>query len=302
MSYILDAIAKSENDRRLQEVPGAHTLVLPVDSAQRPRRVISYLVLGTLLLNAILLVIWTQSDESLFNWFQPSGIDAVERFTEQAFAPDNTSATNQTTPVDVATTVASSDATARPDNSASKLAAVNIFPGKLAADAGKSVLTSDSNTGVKNAIPAESRAIEIDPAGESDLTPPRLVAETSNGEDTARLQVGPETLADENHPAELANRAPDTRDDGQQLPREISRLSDLPVDVRRDFPSVSFSGHLYSSNPKSSYVFVDDGRPVIQGQQIVDEVFLHEITPTGVIVEFRGYLIDVAILRNWTPN
>ena len=67
-------------------------------------------------------------------------------------------------------------------------------------------------------------------------------------------------------------------------------------------PSVAFTGHLYSSNSKSSYVFMDDGRQLIEGQQIVDELILHEITPTGVIVEFRGYLIDIGVLQNWSLN
>jgi hypothetical protein len=47
---------------------------------------------------------------------------------------------------------------------------------------------------------------------------------------------------------------------------------------------------------------VNDGRSVFEGQQIVDELSLHKITPTGVIVEFRGYLIDVGVLQNWNLN
>jgi general secretion pathway protein B len=84
------------------------------------------------------------------------------------------------------------------------------------------------------------------------------------------------------------------------MQRKVSRISELPGTVRKDLPTIIFSGHLYSSNPDSSFVFVDEGRPVRKGQQIANELFLHEITPTGVIVEFRGYLIEVGVLQGWT--
>jgi hypothetical protein len=49
-------------------------------------------------------------------------------------------------------------------------------------------------------------------------------------------------------------------------------------------------------------VFVNEGRAVRKGQKIANELFLYAITPTGVIVEFRGYLIEVGVLQNWTLN
>ncbi len=70
--------------------------------------------------------------------------------------------------------------------------------------------------------------------------------------------------------------------------------------MRRDLPAVTFTGHLYSKNVNLSYVMVNGGRSVIAGQQIVDELFLHKVTPTGAIVDFRGFLIETGILQNWS--
>ncbi len=291
MSFILDAIAKSEHDRQQQEVPGAHTLALPVGSAQRPRRILSYLVIGTLLLNAMVLVIWMQPDRSPFNWFSLLRSDGIERSTQQAVISDNTPATNQATSVEVTTMAASSKKIVETDTTASNSTAGNIS---------SPTLPSESLAEPNGETLVETRDTGTDLKGKSELSPPRNLAGTKEGEDTAVLRIEPDTFPGKIGPGESANKAQATQSVGEVIARKVSRLSELPADVRRDLPSVAFTGHLYSSNPKSSRVFVDDGRPLIAGQQIVNELILHEITPTGVVVEFRGYLIDIGLLQNWS--
>jgi len=302
MSFILDAIAKSEHDRQQQEVPGARTLALPVGSAQRPRRILSYLAIGALLLNAIGLVIWMQPDRSPFNWNSLLNSDAIERSTQQVVISDNTPATNKATSVEVTTMAASSKTIVETNISASNATAGNISSPTLPAQARKTVLPSESLAESNGGTLVETSDTGADLEGKSELSPPRNLAETKGGEDTAGLRIKPDTLPGKIAPGDLAIKAPATQSVGEVIARRVSRLSELPADVRRDLPSVAFSGHLYSSNPKSSRVFVDDGRPLIEGQQIVYELILHEITPTGVVVEFRGYLIDIGVLQNWSLN
>jgi general secretion pathway protein B len=279
VSFILDAIAKSEHDRQQQEVPGAHSLALPVGSVRRPRRVLSYLVGMALILNAILLVIWMQSDRPLLEWFSLSGNDAIEQATEQASVSDNSSTTNTLTTVDISATAASSSSTMEIDNTVS---------------------ASDSPAEPGGKAFSDSRDTNADLEGESEITQHQDVAEAVSAGDTAWVRIEPGTLSSKTSPGvEPGNQAAGGQDDGEVTFRKVSRLSELPADVRRDLPSVNFTGHLYSSNPRSSYVFVNGGRPVTAGRQIADELYLHEITPTGVVVKFRGYLIDVGVLQNW---
>ena len=287
MSFILDAIAKSERDRQQQEVPDARALALPVGSDQRPRRVFSYLVLVALLLNVIVLVIWVQSDRSLPDWFSLSQSDAIVRSSDQVFTSENSSTANQIAPLNAVDTVASPKSAVEIENSASKLTTANTSSSKFSPLPVKKESTSKSLTGPKD---------------EAELAPPQKRFETTSAEDTPWVRVEPDTLTNNIHPGELANQSPGSPDADEVMPRKVSRLGELPADVRRDLPSVDFSGHLYSSNPKLSYVFVKDGRSVFEGQQIAGEVFLHKITPTGVILEFRGYLIDVGVLQNWNLN
>ena len=302
MSFILDAIAKSEHDRQQQEVPGARTLALPVGSAQRPRRILSYLAIGALLLIAIVLVIWMQPDRSPFNWISLLNGDAIEQSAQQVVISDNTPATNKATSVEVTTMAASSKKSVETDITASSATAGNITSPTLPAQTRKMVLPSESLAESNGGTLVETRDTGADLEGKSELSPPRNFTETKGGGDTAGLRIEPDTLPGNIGSGEPANKAPATQSAGEVIARRVSRLSELPADVRRDLPSVAFSGHLYSSNPKSSRVFVDDGRPLIAGQQIVDELILHEITPTGVVVEFRGYLIDIGVLQNWSLN
>jgi general secretion pathway protein B len=295
MSFILDAIAKSEHDRQRQEVPDARTLAVPTGSVQRPRRVSSYLVLVVLLLNVIVLAIFMRSDRSLHNWFSLIKGDATEQSTQQPLVSDNSSATNQIISVDAVDTVASSKSTVEIENSASKLNAASASSPKSVAQTAKTVSARKSLIETKSETIAEPRDTE----GEPESTPPRNVAETAGAGDAAWVRIEPDTLSNNIQPDEIANQSPGGQDAREVMSRTVSRLSELPTDVRRDLPSVDFSGHLYSSNPDLSYVFVNDGRPVLEGQQIADGLFLHKITPTGVIVEFRGYLIDVGVLQNW---
>jgi len=302
VSFILDAIAKSERDRQQQEIPDARTLALPVGNEPRPRNVLIYLVAVALLLNVIVLVIWMQSDRSLLNWFSLSQSDAIEQPGEQAVVSDISSTTTQIIPVDTVTTVASSKTSDEIENLASKLSAVKSSSPEFIAQTEKTVSTSKTLIEPKGETIAVARDTESVLENVSELTPSQHVAETTSLEETARVRIEPEPLSNEIHSGELANQSSEGRDVEVVKPRKVSRLSELPADVRRDFPSVNFSGHLYSSNSKLSYVFVNDGRSVFEGQQIVGELALHEITPTGVIVEFRGYLIDVGVLQNWNLN
>lgn len=207
MSFILDAIAKSEQERQQQDVPQAQILALPLGNEKKSRRLLPYFVVAGLILNAIVVAIWLQSSQP--DRQEVPVLDKVERIEtpmEQLIAPE---------PV----------------------------------------------TQIEQAV-AEPEIIVAIP------------------------EPTPDPVAEESEPAL----------------RDISRLSNLPSNVRRDLPTIVFSGHLYSSNPAASFVYVDNNRPVRKDQRIVGDVYLHEITPTGVVVEFQGYLIDVGVLQNWTLN
>ncbi len=280
MSFILDAIAKSEQERQEQEVPGAQVLAFPLGSPQQPRRLLPYLLVGALLLNVIVLAIWMQPEKNSFDWFSSKQIDTTSQRDE------NVIATGEVTSLDQTTSVAGVSSPAIPD----EVAAVDNrdLTKQLAAEQAGIILIDSSET-----------TTDLPNQPETARSEPKTVQ--ADDDTAAWVRVEPETLS---------NKARSTQPaEGQLVLQDsiiiqpfVSSIRELPSDVRRDLPTVVFSGHLYSSNPESSVVFVDGERPVMKGQRIVDEIYLHEITPTGVVVEFRGYLIDVGVLQNWTLN
>ena len=279
MSFILDAIAKSEQERQQQEVPGVRTLALPATGIRQPRRVLPYFVVAALLLNAAVLVIWMQSGQTLLNWFSPSVTENVDWSTQQAIVPDHAISTDSAGTVDASANATTPEVTASIDNTASM---------------------NESLVELKSATPTSPRETTLDLVSEPETVESEPTTTMTLGDPDGWERIEPDTLSNKALSGQEAEPVRNLL--GSGVKRKVSRLSELPSAVRNDLPTVVFSGHLYSSNPASSIVFIDEGRPVMKGRQIMDELFLHEITPTGVIVEFRGYLIEVGVLQNWTLN
>jgi len=280
MSFILDAIAKSEQERQQQEVPGVRVLALPEGSVQKPRRVLPYFIVGALLLNAALFVIWMQSGRSLLNLSSPTQIENIDRGNEQAVVPDDAIAADSAISVEITANATTPEVVKEIDNAVS---------------------LNEALDGQQSATSAGTSDAGADLVSEPETVLPDSVTTTTKGDTSAWKRIEPDTLSNNASSGQNAEPVQDLQHTGV-MQRKVSSLSELPSDVRRDLPRVVFSGHLYSSNPASSVVFIDDGRPVMKGRQIANELFLYEITPNGVIVEFRGYLIDVGVLQNWTLN
>jgi len=279
MSFILDAIAKSEQERQQQEVPGARTLALPATSIRQPRRVLPYFVIGALLLNAAVLVIWMQAGGTLLNWSSPTVTKNVDQQTPQTIIPNITNSSDSTVSIGVTTNATTPDVAGE----------IEITPS-----------LNESLVELESVMSASTDETTVDLLSEPEIAQSEPVSTTAIGVPDGWERIEPDTLSNK----ALSGQAgePVRNMPGIGVMNKVSRLSKLPSAVRKDLPTVVFSGHLYSSNPDSSVVFVDGGRPVMRGRQIMDELFLHEITPTGVIVEFRGYLIEVGVLQNWTLN
>jgi len=282
VSFILDAIAKSEQERQQHDVPGPQVLALPTVSAPQPRSLLPYVVAGALLLNAAVLAAWMQSGQSPLEPLSQQQVGEEALRTEEAMVPGSVISAEQAVAPEVTAETPSPETVGGGNDTLAPIeqpARAQIAVPPVAAQ----TVTPD---------PIEQAAVEH----ETVLPEP---ATMTDGEDTtAWIRIGPDTLSNRAHNGQQA--MPEQGTGGTQ--RKVSRLSELPITVRNDLPKVVFSGHLYSSNPDSSMVFVDSGRPVTQGRQIAGDLFLHEITPRGVIVEFRGYLIDVGVLQNWTLN
>lgn len=294
MSFILDAIAKSERERQQQEIPDVRMLAIPVSAAQRPQGKLIFYVIGALLLSAIVLFIWVQTDRSAFNrLFQ------LKNSSTQIEATDNADL-----PIEMPT-VEIMDSTASTDQGVEfNLAKARTTGVKTSAPIPKPLTTKSAV--LKQALVEPNdlspSPIEDNPGASEikfDKIPSHQIANSRNGDSIQSVAIQPNTQPGFIPPAQRQNQTP-MENTLEPAPRKITRLNELPAEIRRDLPSVAFTGHLFSKNVNLSYVMVDGGRSVIAGQQIADELFLHKVTPNGAIVDFRGYLIETGILQNWS--
>ncbi len=72
----------------------------------------------------------------------------------------------------------------------------------------------------------------------------------------------------------------------------VPSADQLPVDVRRQLPSIQITGHTYSDNPTLRMLMVD-GHMVVEGQAIAPGLRLERIGPHQAIFNHRGTRFSV---------
>ena len=75
-------------------------------------------------------------------------------------------------------------------------------------------------------------------------------------------------------------------------------IMQLPDNIRRQIPQMEFSAHVYSSNPVQRSVVINN-RFMEEGESMNHDFVLREITSTGVIMDFRGYLFHTSVITGW---
>lgn len=78
-------------------------------------------------------------------------------------------------------------------------------------------------------------------------------------------------------------------------------IMQLPDDIRAHIPNMEFSAHVYSSNPMQRSVVIN-GRFMEEGERMNEDFILKEITSTGVIMDFKGYLFHTNVITGWNTR
>jgi general secretion pathway protein B len=78
----------------------------------------------------------------------------------------------------------------------------------------------------------------------------------------------------------------------------VVRFRSLPSSERASFPELSFSTHLYASDPALRRVVVN-GRRAQEGDTVAGSIYIEQITETGVIVHFRDRRVALDVIQDW---
>ncbi|MCF6225306.1 MAG: general secretion pathway protein GspB [Xanthomonadales bacterium] len=271
MSFILDALKKSEAERQLGEVPSLQSGATVAATQARNR---SWLLplFAVVLLAIVLGWFWAQSEtnsvgSSLNESTVVTTAPVAEPPVEQALPPAKLAKIERSpltdyTPPAVVPTVAKAVESETAENTE--------------ANAGQNTnaTTPDQNVAAIAAANELQRAARLQKQRAAELA-----------EDQALVAAVEQRLANE-RVAKAEIKKPVAQ---KSQPKTVS-LNDLPASVRADIPDIKITMQVYSEDPSARFAIIN-GKRYKQTEQVADGLILEQILRQGIILKFRQYLI-----------
>jgi general secretion pathway protein B len=247
MSYILDALKKSEQERGHGSVPGVQTVHSSSLNYRNDKKAYwPYVLIVAVVLNLLAILYFiTEKDKSLT-------IDTEETQNKLVATITQEQLTTEITPTVV------------PDKVIQK-------PGVLS-----SINDSTNEQVINTQPPFENQQTETKPA----LTETTTTDNTKfNNSETPTKK----TLTNNNSPA---------------IKTGVIEFYDLPESTKQQLPAIIISAHVYSSNPLQRSIVINNNF-LEEGEYVIDNLILHEITSDGAIFNYQGTLFHYGVVSSW---
>ena len=88
---------------------------------------------------------------------------------------------------------------------------------------------------------------------------------------------------------------------GNSSSEDISNIMDyydLPEAIKLQLPAIIISAHVYSSNPLQRSIVINN-KFMEQGEYVIDDLILHEITSNGAIFDYQGTRFHYGVVSTW---
>ena len=326
MSFILEALTQSEEERLRGEVPSfSSSQSSPVDAPAKPSRWPYVLSVG-LLVNLAVLLVWliARGPEE-----RPA---VVARPATTPGSADITHTTDRPAPAEAGERV---EPTAEPALTARSTAKAAPTAERTEGSAGSD---KPAQAETARATPAAAEVPSAPADGKTDQPPPSsaLVAKATRVPESSRAESPsaaplnraagdnlPRTPAERREaprraihaslaalPPPTTNRAvnempvkdsttrPEPVISGLDGPPLVPRIRDLPKAVRASLPNIDFTVHVYAQDPAARVVRLN-GTMLREGHAINGELRLVKITPTGVILDASGNRFHMGVRDQW---
>ncbi|MBE9567718.1 MAG: general secretion pathway protein GspB [Proteobacteria bacterium] len=79
---------------------------------------------------------------------------------------------------------------------------------------------------------------------------------------------------------------------------EIIEFYDLPDSISSQLPAIIISAHIYSTNPSQRSIVINN-KYLEEGDYIIDDIILYEITGDGAIFLYDGILFHHGVVSSW---
>ncbi len=291
MSYILEALKKSQKERELGQVP---TLAdTPYLAGDKPAREAYWgIVAVTLAVLATIIALYAAFGEQLLSAGSPppSTPETTQETTPEARPPVPDSA-----PVAAAPKVAASVSSATQPEKPSKTAQTLVAPP-----------TQTTATEPARVVPPkQGRQLPPPPPN----VPPELVQEVRRFEEhlrqrkpmderqatdpalTTTLPVQPPAFVAAEPGLTTTAEEPARKVQAPPMPEPTRTVppgqSDLPEALQKNFPKLRLTVHVYAATPEQRFVIINS-RKMREGDRSRDGLLLEEITPDGAMLKYLG--------------
>jgi len=287
MSYILEALKKSEQERQRGSVPNLQSVQVPSKPPTRkPMRWIS-VVSALLALSAAFFIYLRQPWNTEVSIKQDVTISSKTTVPE-AVGPPLSTETVKTLP--------------KPKPPQPKLTQPSVKPKDATPAASGLVLAKPSPEQIKRQTkpaikPVKPVAQQLKPKVEVSKKRAKepLPADTAQQwQKITPSSASQATVAIQQPAQQQTKTQPDSR------PR-LPTAAELPVAIQRGLPGIRISAHIYSDKPASRMVIIND-KTVREGETVAGGLSLEEITRGGVIFQFQGRRFRMSKLKVWRKN
>lgn len=305
MSYILDALRKSEQERHREQLPasGSSRLVMPA-RAPKPTG-IKMLLVAVLLINAVAIgagaiYLFNRADEPQpVAAFSPEEPSLPDNEGDQDWYPEAPMPRNglplpqRVVPVEAMSDFGDEPSSILPDvgyvNAPDSSTLSERLDRRLEQLRPRDRLAEVPNVTNRDQQPARQSAQQTQPA--SSLPDDIIRPSDQRNNPPARQAAATAPPAVSEAPAVAATAvvsAPAAQD-----------INTLPDDFRRQLPALTFNSHIYSSDPGSRRIMINNAY-LREGQRF-EGLSIREITGDGVILYKSPHTFSVPVIRDWKP-
>jgi cytoskeletal protein RodZ len=311
VSYILDALKKSEQERSRGTIPDIKAIHRPAAIEPKKNSRWPYVLLIVLLLNAAGLGVWiyqqnrqttalnSQTSEQQGVGGSDTASHESSQSTDGNFSGQGHELTQAQTPhnggnvqqqleqkLAALETEAENNQTSNPQSDSEKSKSQVSKTQVSKTQVSKNQVSKNQGSKNKSALPSSSAKPNVIFSDEplSVSTTELKNAETVDAHaDLSDVNIIPEV--------EVSTR--------QVVDERIYEIAELPDDVKRELPAISFAGHVYSSTKSQRSVMLN-GKKMREGQEVSKGLMLEEITLEGVVLRAQGYRFKLGALQDWS--
>jgi general secretion pathway protein B len=262
MSYILDALKKSEKERQRGTAPDLLTVQETVLREKKKIRVWPYIIFAVLILGAGF------AAYRLMPWQSMNEKAGTSNVALQKTGPKPSGSLQPEVSQTIATQAGIKKQEVPPPTNAVREKSLNTPPAPA---------KKEEKTVVQKKV-VQSK------------TPEPAVKKAAQPVQTPQQALKPEIPA--SAPSAVTHDVKPVQNDPAPVPGKIYHSGELPASVQQNMPVVNMSIFMYSEDPASRIVRIN-GQTLREGQYISEGLKLEEIKPDGVILNYKNYRLHI---------